>query len=81
MAEKREQVARTDVAEAVRAMASFPWMEMLDVQWETAQALREIVRSARERSGMAPKETRRPQPGRPSRRSVPGRRSSRPWRT
>jgi len=42
MAEKREQVTRTDVAEAVRAMASFPWQEMLDVQLETAQALREI---------------------------------------
>jgi len=42
MAGEREQVTRTDVAEAVRAMASFPWQEMLDVQLETAQALREI---------------------------------------
>ena len=42
MAGEREQVTRTDVAEAVRAMASFPWKEMLDVQRETAQALRGI---------------------------------------
>jgi len=42
MAGEREQVTRTDVAEAVRAMAGFPWKEMLDVQRETAQALRGI---------------------------------------
>ena len=48
MAGEREQVTRTDVAEAVRAMASFPWKEMLDVQRETAQALRGI-REARAR--------------------------------
>jgi len=42
MAGEREQVTRTDMAEAVRAMASFPWKEMLDVQRETAQALRGI---------------------------------------
>ncbi|MDE0523980.1 MAG: hypothetical protein OXH79_18695 [Boseongicola sp.] len=42
MAGEREQVTRADVAEAVRAMASFPWKEMLDVQRETAQALRGI---------------------------------------
>lgn len=49
MAGEREQVTRTDVAEAVRAMASFPWREMLDVQRETAQALRGI-REASERA-------------------------------
>ena len=42
MAGEREQVTRSDVAEAVRAMASFPWQEMLDVQRETAEALRAI---------------------------------------
>ena len=42
MAGEREKLTRTDVAEAVRAMASFPWQEMLDVQRETAQALRGI---------------------------------------
>lgn len=48
MAGERDQVTRTDVAEAVRAMAGFPWQEMLDVQRETAQALRGI-REDRER--------------------------------
>ena len=42
MAGEREQVTRSDVAEAVRAMAGFPWQEMLDVQRETAEALRAI---------------------------------------
>ncbi|MDE0523786.1 MAG: hypothetical protein OXH79_17700 [Boseongicola sp.] len=42
MTGEREKVTRTDVAEAVRAMAGFPWQEMLDVQRETAQALRGI---------------------------------------
>ena len=42
MAGEREQVTRTDVAGAVRAMASIPWNEMLDVQRETAQLLRGI---------------------------------------
>ena len=50
MAEKREQVTRTDVAEAVRAMAGFPWQEMLDVQRETALSLRGI-REDRARPG------------------------------
>ena len=48
MAGDREKLTRTEVAEAVRAMAGFPWQEMLDVQRETAQALRGI-REDRER--------------------------------
>lgn len=50
MAGEREKLTRTDVAEAVRAMAGFPWQEMLDVQRETAQALRGI-REDSERPG------------------------------
>ncbi len=42
MAGERERVTRTDVAEAVRAMAEFPWREMLGAQRETAEALRTI---------------------------------------
>ena len=42
MAGEREKLTRTDVAEAVRAMAGFPWQDMLDVLRETARALRGI---------------------------------------
>ncbi len=50
MAGERDQVTRTDVAGAVRAMAGFPWQEMLDVQRETAEALR-AIRGGRETPG------------------------------
>lgn len=53
MAGEREKLTRTDVAEAVRAMAGFPWQEMLDVQRETAQALRGIGEDRARRVGDA----------------------------
>ncbi|MYI67412.1 MAG: hypothetical protein F4103_01140, partial [Boseongicola sp. SB0673_bin_14] len=51
MAGEREKLTRTDVAEAVRAMASFPWQEMLDVQRETAQVLRGIKEASERAAG------------------------------
>ncbi|MCY4139217.1 MAG: hypothetical protein OXF56_13280 [Rhodobacteraceae bacterium] len=41
MTEKQDPVTTTDVAGAIRAMASFPWDEMLAVQRATLEELRD----------------------------------------
>ena len=50
MIEPRRQ-APTDVAGAIRAMASFPWDEMLEVQRSVGEALREGKREREELIG------------------------------
>lgn len=51
MTEDREQVTTNDVAGAIRAMANFPWDEMLSVQRSMDEALREGKREREELIG------------------------------
>ncbi len=51
MTDDREPVSTTDVAAAIRAMASFPWDEMLEVQRSVGEALREGIREREELIG------------------------------